>query len=175
MAKQLVLIRGCQGSGKSTTASVWAAGVESRWYEADAYFTDINGIYDFNRDYLVDAHKWCLMKTKMALSNEEVERVVVSNTFSTLWEMRPYIDSAKEAGAALRVICIYGEHGSIHRVPKDVIDSVKARFEPYVGEYLCCSSRSDITKLVEAYPKYKGCSVREKAGCAANAATTAER
>ena len=134
--------------------------MESRWFEADAYFEDKNEIYDFDHDLLAEAHRWCLMKTKAALKNPSVDRVVVSNTFSTIKEMQPYIDAANEAGAKLVVVCLYGEYGSIHNVTQDVIDKVKARFEPFIGEKLCCSSRPDISKLVAAYPKYVGCEVR---------------
>lgn len=136
---QLILIRGFPGSGKSTLATLLSnlCDVEgdSSWgtshYEADMFFMK-NGNYHFDQDRLHEAHLWCQAQTDAALANGY--SVVVSNTFSMLWEMRPYIKMAKEHGAQLTVLMCEGQYGNTHNVPDEVIQKMKARWQPYVND-----------------------------------------
>jgi predicted kinase len=123
----MILIRGLPGSGKSTIArALWQSNSNMRHFEADMYHMK-NGVYIFDTDKIKEAHKWCQDSTAEALS--EGDSVVVSNTFTQMWEMKPYIDLANKFGASLQIIECRGNFGNIHGVPKEVIEKMKNRWE----------------------------------------------
>ncbi len=153
--KQLIVVRGAQGSGKSTEAAVWANHPKARWYEADQIFEDRNGNYDFDASWLHLAHDWCLRMVENALDNPEVERVVVSNCFATTEQIKPYVLAAKIRGAEVRVLLKFEKHPNEHGVPDRKVEAVRQRMEPYIGEYICASGKADMDRLVETYPKYR--------------------
>lgn len=124
---QLVLIRGLPGSGKSTIAkALHKAGFE--WFEADTYHLNDDGDYCFDRANAKAAHEWCQQETRNALENGK--QVVVSNTFTQIWEMAPYFDMAKALGIEPNVLEAKGNWPNVHAVPAEVMDRMRARWEP---------------------------------------------
>src|SRR5690606_5521633 len=104
---KLILIRGLPGSGKSTlarnlleryTTFVWSF----RHFEADQYFIAADGVYNFNPKLLKNAHTWCQCSTSYWLRNGAT--VIVSNTFTTLKEMQPYLDMADRYKTGVEVV-----------------------------------------------------------------------
>ena len=133
MAKELILIRGLPGSGKSTLAislskRFQAAGLDFQHIETDMFFQKLDG-YQFDKSKLQEAHKWTQDWCHECLDDKI--NVIVSNTFTRIWEMKPYIDMAKEFGAKLTVITCEGQHGNVHNVPPEKIQEMKARWEKY--------------------------------------------
>lgn len=124
---KLILVRGLPGSGKTTLARLIALGGYDHC-EADQYF-ERDGEYQFDASKLADAHSYCQDATYAAL--RDGRSVVVSNTFSRLWEMDPYIQMAKECGATLHVITVEGQYCSIHNVPQSTIFKMRERWERY--------------------------------------------
>ena len=123
---EIVLIRGLPGSGKSTIAKSLADfGFDH--HEADHYFESEQG-YVFNAADLAKAHAQCLARAKDSISRNR--RCVVANTFTQKWEMRPYIEAAKEAGASVLVIEARGSWVSVHGVPQEAIERMRQRWEP---------------------------------------------
>jgi len=119
---ELVLIRGLPGSGKSTMASVLVM-VGYKHFEADMFF-EIDGIYRYDATRINEAHDWCKHMTQDALSRSE--NVVVSNTFTRVNEMAPYL----EMGAGkIRVIEAVGTWENSHGVPRQMVDRMVARWE----------------------------------------------
>lgn len=119
---KLTLIRGLPGSGKSTLAK----SLGCVHFEADMYFMR-DGVYQFNPDKIRFAHIWCHANTQMAL--QAGVDVVVSNTFTRLWEMKSYLEMCDAT-----VIRTTGNYASIHNVPQEAIEKMKSRFEDYPGE-----------------------------------------
>jgi predicted kinase len=126
MDKILYIVRGIPGSGKSTFAKT----LGGQHYEADMYFIDENGDYNFDVTKIKDAHQWCqnFVKTDMIL---EYPKIVVSNTSTQEWEMKPYFDLAKEFGYTVFAIIVENRHGgkNQHDVPEDKIEQMINRFE----------------------------------------------
>lgn len=121
---ELVIIRGLPGSGKSTYAKNQYP--NHKHYEADQWFVDGNGNYNFNANELGQAHKACFGMCDAALAHKL--DVVVSNTFTTLKELTPYIELAKTHKSRLIIISMYDNYGSVHNVPEETINKMKARW-----------------------------------------------
>jgi predicted kinase len=135
MEKILYIIRGCPGSGKSTFAQK-LVGNDFLVCEADKYFIDNDGNYNFDFTKIKDAHKWCqdTVETYMkdSLINDQFYReIAVSNTFTQEWEMKPYFELAKEYGYKVFTVVVENRHGgkNIHGVPEDKLEIMKNRFE----------------------------------------------
>lgn len=127
---KLTIIRGLPGSGKSTEARKLG-----RFHvEADMFLYE-NREYKFSQDKQKYAHVACRNIVDAAM-NEGVWEIVVSNTFTRLWEIEPYVELAKEYGYAVEVIRMTGDYGSIHNVPESVIEAMADRFEDFKGEII---------------------------------------
>ena len=120
------LIRGVPGSGKSTLAAKLAAGTPgSHHYEADMYFEQ-SGNYKFDPAQLPRAHAWCFDKFSQAVRRNEP--VIVSNTFTQLWEVKNYIDFALDNKAKVVVVQCTGKWNNVHGVPSEKVDQMRNRF-----------------------------------------------
>jgi len=129
---RLVLVRGLPGSGKSTYAKSYFVG--HIHLEADMYFTQPDGSYDWAAERLGKAHSWCFETTKIMLNNGY--DVVVSNTFTMLKELNPYIELATSTDTPYIVFRIVSDYQSVHNVPKVVIEKMRSRFEDYEQEVI---------------------------------------
>jgi predicted kinase len=124
--KQLFLIRGLPGSGKSTFAKTFKT-VEH--YEADMFFMRGNG-YEFDATKLKAAHEWCQDMVFMSMKRNE-PTIVVSNTFTQEWEMEAYYKLAEQYGYQVTSLVVENRHGGVntHGVPDDKLEQMKNRFE----------------------------------------------
>ncbi len=125
MNKELFLLRGLPGAGKSTLAKS-LGGIH---FEADMYFVR-DGEYKFDVTKLKEAHEWCRSSVGGLMINEE-PRLVVSNTFSQEWEMEAYYKLAETHGYRVYSLIVENRHGGIneHGVPNDKVEIMKERFE----------------------------------------------
>jgi predicted kinase len=121
---ELVLIRGLPGSGKTTMATRDFPGYAH--FEADQFFECTDG-YKFDASKLGDAHAWCQKTTKHILTMGQ--SVVVSNTFTQHWEMKPYLDMAKDLNVPVRILVATGNYTSVHGVPEAAIAAMRRRWE----------------------------------------------
>lgn len=121
----LTIVRGCSGSGKSTLVKRIKTIVQDH-FEADMYFVDANGVYNFDPTKLGAAHGWCQAETANSLSYNN--DVIVSNTFTTIKEMKPYFEMAKKYNAQVQVITVESTFKNVHNVPEEVLAKQKARF-----------------------------------------------
>jgi predicted kinase len=121
----LIIIRGLPGSGKSTLAKEFGY----NHFEADQYFTDLEGNYNFDATKIREAHRQCRNLVFNAL--QVGQNTVVSNTFTQLWEMDEYLNFCEEFGHKVTVIKCEGNYGSIHNVPEDIVAKMAERWEDY--------------------------------------------
>lgn len=134
MNKFLILLRGLPGSGKSTFAHLmWSDFVIC---EADQYFYDKEGNYNFNPSKLKQAHKYCRDKVETFMKDNHsnpqyYQEIVVSNTFTRKWEMDEYFKLAEQYGYKVISLIVENRHGgkNVHGVPDDKIKEMRDRFE----------------------------------------------
>ena len=128
---ELVLVRGVTGSGKTTFAKKTFPNYNH--FEADMYHINEDGEYKFDATKIKDAHGWCQSQTRESL--ERGESCVVSNTFTTLWELKYYRHLAKELNVPLRVYRMNHIYGNIHDVPKETVDKMIANLSNPKNDY----------------------------------------
>lgn len=126
----LTLIRGLPGSGKTIAASLLGQPV----FEADDYFVDAFGNYQFDRNNLHLAHQACQMKARFTL--EAKKSCCIANTLSTKFEVECYLAIAARTGARVSVVDLFDGGCSVeelarrnrHSVPLSVINNMKRRW-----------------------------------------------
>ena len=130
--KNLYLLRGIPGAGKSTLAKQ----LGDSHFETDTFFM-VYGEYKFDPTKLRKAHEWCQSQIELAMINNHVTAgldnsdIVVSNTFTQAWEMDAYYELAKQYGYRVFSIIVENRHGGVnqHNVPEDKLQIMKDRFE----------------------------------------------
>ncbi len=126
----LWLIRGLPGSGKSTLAKELCDElITCHWYEADHYFEGNHG-YCFDGRKIGEAHDWCQQSVVNAM-HHGTPNIIVSNTFTRVWELEPYIEMANHNGYNINLITCTGNYKSIHNIPDTIYANMKARWEEY--------------------------------------------
>lgn len=127
--KELILLRGLPGAGKSTLAGILA---ENKYpaFSVDDYFTDENGnyIFIFEENHL--AYKTCENKTRTAM-RDGAPKIFVHNTFTMDWEMKPYIGLAGEFNYRLHVVTVenYHDQKNIHQVSEEQIAKMAGKYQ----------------------------------------------
>lgn len=128
---RLIIIRGLPGSGKSTLAKQLDYQKEFRHFEADQFFMD-SGEYNFNPNLLGEAHAWCLGQTEECLRRGE--NVIVSNTFTTIRELKPYFEVARKMNIVPNVLTCHNIFKSVHNVPEETMEKMRKRFVCDISE-----------------------------------------
>ena len=128
--KNLYLIRGVPGSGKTTLAETLGYMIGATVYSADNYFM-VNGEYQFDPTKLKQAHSWCQRSVNAEMRDFHADNIFVANTFTQEWEMKPYLDMAEEYGYRVFSIIVENRHGgkNVHGCPDDKVEQMKNRFE----------------------------------------------
>ena len=135
--KNLVIIRGIPGSGKSTYANglikaYQSDGCTTAHFEADMFFTHEDGSYHWNPEQIGFAHQWCQNQVRESLKNCDV--VIVSNTSVKKKDVDIYVKIAQEAGAKCDIYRMSGQFQNIHAVPSEIVQKMLDSFEDYSGE-----------------------------------------
>ena len=134
MSGILFLVRGLPGSGKTSFSThIWN---EYAVVEADQYFYDKEGNYNFDPSKIKDAHAWCKNQVEIRMgdhqaNNQFYPEIAVSNTFTQEWEMKDYFDLADKYGYKVVSLIVENRHGgkNVHGVPEDKLEIMKNRFE----------------------------------------------
>lgn len=130
----LFLVRGVPGAGKSTFANaIWN---NYAVCEADKFFYDKEGNYNFDASKIKEAHEWCRNEVEIRMKDHKVynqyyPEIVVSNTFTQDWEMKPYFDLAEKYGYRVVSLIIENRHNgkNTHGVPDDKVQAMRDRFQ----------------------------------------------
>ena len=128
--KILLLLRGLPGSGKSTFAKFLEESNPAYVRLETDMFWNILGPeeYAFDASRLGEAHSWCQSKVDYAMSHGLP--VIVSNTFTTERELKPYYEMANKYGYTVYSLVVENRHGgkNIHNVPEATLDKMENRF-----------------------------------------------
>lgn len=142
MTQKLYIVRGLPGSGKSTLAKTLISEGRNRkercsHFEADMFFL-YEGLYTFQPELIKNAHSWCYENVVKSLLVHKDNFVVVSNTFTQVWEYERYLQLCKEHSIEWEILypttpwawdveeCF---NRNTHNVPKNIIQKMKDRFE----------------------------------------------
>ena len=130
--KNLILVRGVSGSGKTTFVEEFIENV-SLSIATDDFFV-LDGMYTFDHNYLAEYHQRCIDSVESEMESPSTEgycNIVVHNTFTMEWEMQAYFDLAKKYGYNVYTIVIENRHKSdnIHDVPEGIVKAQRNRFE----------------------------------------------
>lgn len=131
--KILWILRAPSGSGKSTIAEVldihfFRSTASCEQFEADMFFYDMDGNYNFDGSKLGEAHKWCREGVEDAM-NKGMQHVIVSNTSTTEKEVKPYVDLAEQYGYTVFSLVVEKRHKGTnqHGVPEEKVEQMKKR------------------------------------------------
>lgn len=124
--KNLYIVRGLPGSGKSTLGDAIAG---AYCFAADDFFDEYHdGVFYSSEIHF--AHAYCKENVENAMIHG-AEDIAVTNTFTQQWEMQPYLYLAEKYGYTVHSIIVENKHGnkSIHNVPEGTIEKMRKRFE----------------------------------------------
>jgi len=131
MEKTVTILRGISGAGKSTYIKKNLPGAVV--CSADHHFMDADGNYNFDPSQLGRAHGSCQSNFKKALE-QGVTSVVVDNTNTTVREMRPYVQLAKQFGYDVDIVRLIvpvkvAAKRNAHNVPLVAIQRMQDRMQ----------------------------------------------
>ena len=131
MGGVLIILRGLPGSGKTSFAKYMFS---NNVFEADQYFVDSDGNYNFDATKLHAAHTDCQKRVedlmKISETTQYGSEIVVSNTSTTENELKPYYDLAEKYDYKVVSLIVENRHGNknIHNVPDEKLEQMKNRF-----------------------------------------------
>jgi predicted kinase len=127
MKRNLVIVRGLPGSGKSTFAKLLQNNPEFVCTADD--FLMVDGKYEWSPEKAGGAHLKCQAKCR-DLMRLKFPLVVVANTSTTERELRPYYDLAKEFGYTVFSVIVENRHEgeNEHDVPEETLKKMLDRF-----------------------------------------------
>lgn len=144
MQTRLYILRGAPGSGKTTFVNnvlkpmLMRRGIpEDRigHYEADDYFTDADGNYNWYPEGLKAAHAECQQRVRDGLAGAK-DVVIVSNTSVNSRDVDTYVNIANEFNAPYEIIRMSTQFQNVHSVPEQVVQGMRDNLgrNRYAGE-----------------------------------------
>ena len=124
MKKEIILLRGLPGGGKSTFAHLLGDAICT----ADDFHM-IDGEYCWKPSNVKKSHLLCQQKANNYMM-EGTSPVIIANTSTTEKELKPYYDLAEKWGYRVFSIIVENRHGGVndHSVPEETLEKMKTRF-----------------------------------------------
>lgn len=132
--KQVIVLRGISGSGKSTYARTLVEGVEGAVIvSSDSYFEREDGTYAFEHAKLGEAHGACF-RAFIAAAQVGAPLIVVDNTNSRMVEAAPYMLGARAYGYEAKIVevecdLIEALQRGTHGVPQSIVVEMAGRIK----------------------------------------------
>ena len=127
----LRIFRGHPGSGKSHAAQKMFPG--TLLCENDMFHMH-DGFYDWHKENMPMAIKWCFDMARIALENGM--DVIIANTFTKKAFIEGYKKLAEEFNAKFEVYRCIGNFSNTHGLDSRKVDSFKKAMEDWPGEIL---------------------------------------
>lgn len=124
--KNLVIVRGVSGSGKTTFSSLLGRAICS----ADDYLVSRDGKYEWEAWKLRRAHGWCFRKCERFMK-KGINPVMVSNSSPRKRDLKPYYELAEKYGYRVFSVIVENRHGgeNVHDVPEESLIKQEKRFD----------------------------------------------
>lgn len=125
MEKDLIILRGLQGSGKSTVGKLFGT---KAICSADDYFMR-GGKYNWYGAGLYAAHMWCIRKCRRFMKKQAAV-IVIDNTSPKARDLKPYNDLGRQFGYRVHTIIVENRHGGVntHDVSEEAIEKLRNKF-----------------------------------------------
>lgn len=123
--KNLIILRGIPGAGKTTFAEL----LNGEICCADDYLI-INGKYTWSIENSKVAHSKCQEKCE-SLMEKQTETIIIANTNTTESQLHIYYMLAKQFGYKVFSVIVENRHNgkSTHSVPEETINKMINRFQ----------------------------------------------
>jgi predicted kinase len=122
--KNLIIIRGTSGSGKSSLANflVNNSSCDAVYYEADMFMENEQGQYEFKPEKLGYCHDKCVVAVESSMQSE-LPLIIVSNTSTKERDFKIYIELATKYGYKVTSLVVENRHGNkdSHNVPEETL------------------------------------------------------
>lgn len=130
--KNIIIMCGIPGGGKSTWIRNNVPTLNTVVCSADHFFEDANGNYNWQPDLLYPAHKTCYRKFMAALKDETVENIVVDNTNVKRASMRDYVEAANIHNIPVKIVALLADPDlaasrNVHNVPLETVRKMDAQ------------------------------------------------
>lgn len=119
----MFFLRGAPGAGKTTMAERIRGCGSCFIFETDNFFVDSINRHDYHFDskLLGIAHSWNQGEVIRACRDCPTVPVIVANTFTHNWEIKPYLEIAKAFKRRVFVLTLRTEHDNVHNVPDGTV------------------------------------------------------
>ncbi len=147
--KLVLIMRGLPGVGKTYLAREYLAQIGLKFRDevasgeqlaimlsSDDYFMGENGVYEFDKDEMLNAHKWNFKRFVKAIE-DEIPLIIIDNSNIKAFHYSHYLDYAQRKNYLVAIVTIPHNDSSnrelanrnIHGVNVDTISRMRRQFE----------------------------------------------